>query len=150
MSGGKKPVTPAIQAAHTEVLNRIQQVETSLQEIRALVTASPEALGHNNPPEHIHEPPLDASSLNELEGALATLKSQPPSPNDKGRQAKNANEVVKSKTQKLLEWLARHGDTFVDAAMKEGGKQLMKGAIVLLVAHLSGLTELIAAWIRLL
>jgi hypothetical protein len=126
---------------------------TDSPEYHGLQISEPGAIGHNNPPESIVENPLDTESVAQLQNALATIKAQAASPNDRGRQAKDVAATLNAQKEKWSEWLARHGNTFVDAAAKEAGKrsiQWVHGAIVLLYAYLAGLTDLIAAWVRLL
>jgi hypothetical protein len=107
LGGGRKPVTPAIQAAHTDMLNRVQAVEASLKEItesaeyQALKNAQSGAIGHNNPPEKIAEAPLDGDLIDQVQNALQLIKSQAASPNDRGRHAKNAVAVLDTQREKL-------------------------------------------------
>jgi hypothetical protein len=156
-SGGKKPVTPAMQADHTALVGRVEQLEVELKKImnsvgyQNLKNADPGTIGHNNPPEDIVENPLDAESIAQLKGALQTIKAQPVSPNDRGRQAKNVAAVLNAQKEKWSAWMARHGDTFVDAAVKEAGKrsvQSIYGAMAVLVAHMTGVMELLYIWLK--
>jgi hypothetical protein len=109
-------------ALHAEMLRRIASLEEAMAQLPGL---SP-GIGHNRPPEPMEEFPLTLTDRTEITGAVDVLKYQPVDPQDEGKAATEAAETLKSKGQKISEWLAKQADTFVSEAVKEAGKELGK------------------------
>jgi hypothetical protein len=120
----KPPEQPLEDAStlHAEMLRRI----SSLEEVMARLLGVSSGIGHNHPPEPIKAFPVTVADQIEITAAIEVLKAQPLKPRDDGKSATEAAETLKSKGQKIGEWLAKQADTFVSEAVKEAGKEFGK------------------------
>jgi hypothetical protein len=132
---------------HAEMLRQVVSLERTLPEI---FKVPHHGMGHNNPPEAMDAEPLDAADAKEIEAALATLKAQPVVP-DKPEEAEKAAATIESKRSKVKAWLAKQGDEFVSAAVKEAGKEFGKWAPralwLVVVDRMLGVSRAALAWI---
>jgi hypothetical protein len=125
----------------------------ALEEALARLPKTTANLGHNNPPEPIHDLPLNIADRRELADALKILKVQPSKPPKSEIGAiGTALSTIEAKTTKAQEWLARQADTFFSEATKEAGKEFGKWAPraiwLYLIDHLLGLSKTAAAWLQ--
>jgi hypothetical protein len=120
----EEPPEPLEDAAtlHAEMLRRISSLEEAVAQLPNLAPG----IGHNRPPEPIEALPLNFADRTEITAAVEVLKAQPTEPQDEGKIATEAAETLKSKAQKISEWLAKQADTFVSEAVKEAGKEFGK------------------------
>lgn len=107
---------------HAEMLRRLSSLEKAMAQLPGV---SP-GIGHNRPPEPIEEFPLTIADRTEIASAIDVLKAQPVEPQDEGKAATEAAETLKSKGQKVREWLAQQADTFISETVKEAGKEFGK------------------------
>jgi hypothetical protein len=117
-----EPPSEDASTLHAKMLRRI----ASLEEAMAQLPGVSPGIGHNRSPEPIEESPLTVADRTEIAAAVDALKAQPVEPQDEGKAATEAAQILKSKGQKISEWLARQADTFVSEAVKEAGKEFGK------------------------
>ena len=137
-----------VSALHTEMLRRISSLEEAMTQMSAGVAG----IGHNHPPEPIEEFPLTVADQREITVAIDVLKAQPIEPQDDGKSATEAAETLKSKGQKIGEWLAKQADNFVSEAVKEAGKEFGKwgtrAAIwAIILDKLFSVHEIVGQWV---
>lgn len=141
---------PEEQAAHLhdQMLQAVSELEILIKEAEG----PPVGIGHNYPPEPIESAPLTADDLREVMEACATLKQQLIEPPDGGKAAQEAAEKIKSKREKIKDWLLKQGDAFVTEAVKEAGKQFgiwaPRALWLLIVDRMFGVTEAVASWLH--
>ena len=142
------PETQDAATLHAEMQRRISAIEKTL----ARLSHAEAGIGHNNPPGPIEDAPLDTADRHDLIQAIQVLKAQPVEPDDSGAVAVSAVTTLKTTAEKLRDWLARQGDTFVSEAVKEAGKEFGKWAPRALwlyfAAQLLGLSEIAVKWLH--
>jgi hypothetical protein len=106
-------------ALHEKMMRRISSLEEALAQLS-------HGIGHNHPPEPIEALPLTAVDQKEIAAAIDVLKTQPLEPLDNGDSATAAAETLRSKGQKIGEWLMKQVDSFASEAVKEAGKEFGK------------------------
>jgi hypothetical protein len=119
-----EPPLPNASMLHAEMLRRIASLEQAMAQQPGVLPG----IGHNHPPEPIEASPLTVADQREITVAIEVLKAQPVEPLNEGEAATKAAEALKSKAQKIGEWLAKQGDAFISEAMREAGKEFGKWA----------------------
>lgn len=109
---------------YENVQNRVAELEEALAMLRRDRNIG---IGHNRPPEPIGSP-LSEKEQTELSNAIEVIKIQPVEPADIGKAGGEAADVVKTKAEKIREWLGRQAGAFTDEAVKEAGKSFGKWA----------------------
>jgi hypothetical protein len=139
---------PDVQDFYDEMQQRVRELEGTLQQ----APKPPAGIGHNQPPEAIEEAPLSQKDREEIAVAITVLKEQTVTPWDAGRAAEAARNTIKSKGEKLREWLAKHGESFASEAVKSAGKEFGKWAprvfLGLLVDQMLGVSEAVLTWLK--
>jgi hypothetical protein len=98
---------------YDQMLARLGEVETTLQQLRPLLPSSTVGIGHNNPP------PLNQADLDEIKADIALLKTQPPpTPAEANKTASKLLRVG----ERVLDWVGKQLDTFATEFMKAAGK----------------------------
>jgi hypothetical protein len=102
---------------------RLQRALTGLDEVLNQVDAVSASIGDNRPPEDIGVPPYTDEDKTEIKAAIAVLR-QPETVLLLGEKAKvhEAAAKIKSRADKLGEFLAKHGDRAADAFSTQLGK----------------------------
>jgi hypothetical protein len=134
---------------HQEMLKQVESLERIVPDI---LKVPHHGIGHNNPPETIEVEPLDAADTKEIEESLATLKAQPVVPPAASQAAEKAIATIESKRIKVQAWLAKQGDAFVSAAVKEAGKEFGKWAPrafwLVVVDRMLGASQAALTWLH--
>lgn len=129
----------------------VEQAESLEQLVSELTIRDRHGIGHNNPPEGIASEPLELVDLNEIADALETLKEQPVTPQTL-HAAEAAVATLHSKRQKVMGWFADQGNSFVEAAVKEAGKEFGKWAPrafwLIIIDRLLGVSQAALAWLH--
>lgn len=135
---------PSAENLHAEMLRQAEAVERTLRE----VDAQYRGIGHNNPPEAIHAPPLTATDREEMGRALALLKSQPVMP-ELGAfiSIEAALSGLRTLAAKVGAWGATKADVAATKFAEELGKRAAQGVAALPIWLVLGdqLQALIAA-----
>lgn len=137
-----------VSTLHAEMLRRISSLEEAMEQLPDGVAG----IGHNHPPEPIEASPLSVADQIEITAAIAVLKVQPIEPQDDGKSATVAAETLKSKGQKIGEWLAKQADAFVSEAVKEAGKEFGKWGTratlwTIILDKLFSVHEIVGQWL---
>jgi UDP-N-acetylglucosamine acyltransferase len=138
----------AARTQYEEMLRRIAALEEAL----ANVSPPLSGIGHNNPPEPLEPVPLSLEDQNDLEAAVAILKSQSVQPEAEPTAAIVAANTIASLGQRLKTYAARQGDIFVSEATKAAGSELGKWAVrlplwALLAERMLALCRAVFEWI---
>jgi hypothetical protein len=110
-----------------EVGDEYAALQTSLNELEVVLDAIetvPSAIGGNNPPEDIGVPPYTDEDKAEIKASIVVLRL-PETTLQFSEKAKalEAAEKIKSRAEKLGEFLKKHGDLAADAFSTELGKK---------------------------
>ena len=137
--------------AHDAMLQDIKELEAYLTE----VDIKTPTIGHNNPPEGIESTPWTQLDRQELDFALATLKTQPVKPGSAEiAQAKAAASTVKSKGDKIRAWLAKAagviGTGIAASFASELGKSIYELAWPKILSAMEALGASVQFWLSLL
>jgi hypothetical protein len=137
--------------AHDAMLQDIKVLEAYLTEIDIKTPT----IGHNNPPERIESTPWVPSDRQELDFALANLKTQSVKPSsDEIAQAKAAASTIKSKGDKIRAWFTKAagviGTGVVASFASELGKSIYELVWPKILGAMEALGTSIQIWLSLL
>lgn len=107
------------QASYDDLQRRIKELEQILQTVRP----TPSAIGGNNPPENIGLPPYGETDEDELKDALATLQQPKDALTSDALRLLSATATVRSKSELIGNFLARHGEKFAESFSDQLGKR---------------------------
>lgn len=108
------------QAKYDDLQRRIAELETILETVRP----TPSAIGGNNPPETIGLPPYGEEDDEELREALAVLKRPIGVLSADVQGFVSATSKVRTKSEMVKDFLARHGETFAESFSDQLGKRV--------------------------
>ncbi|MBY5327648.1 hypothetical protein [Rhizobium leguminosarum] len=103
-----------------------EAMQTAIKELQAAVAALKpftSVIGSNHPPEEIGLPPYDEQDKKEIEEAIDTLLGPAAELSANPVMVASSAEVLKSKGEKLKEFVSRHGDKFVENFAGQMGKR---------------------------
>jgi hypothetical protein len=141
------------EALHAEVRSRLTHLEDAIEMIKQQPGVAA-GMGHNKPPGPVDDIPIDMKDVAEIEQAAVVLKAQPVEPADQGKAAEAAAATIKTKAEKIKDWLAKHGEEFVSEASKAAGKQFgtwgPHAFWMLMLERLFGVSDIVLKWLKVL
>lgn len=90
----------------------------------------PATIGHNNPPEHLIDRPIDIGETVNAIGAVDTLSHETQSDEPNGEIANTALRMLKGFSSKIAAWLGERATVGVDAAIKGAATAAGASAVI--------------------
>lgn len=115
------------------ILTRLDELEAKLKEI----ANGPPAIGHNQPPDDVGEPPYDEDDQADLEAAVADTREEVQKAEPDKLRLVRAREKFLKIGSAVAKWVGRKADLAVDESIKATVKALAWGSVATLVLKLA-------------